>query len=563
MLPAPPGRSPPELALWQARGEAALAAGEDETAAQAWQILSEARPGDWRAWANNGQCLAKLERWGEAAAALRHAVRIRPDEDGLRQKLASALANAEEFDEAAREFARHLDRHPDDIVSRLTLARLLADLGREHDAVRQFDEAAERTVGSATLASGKTSLIAIALGPDHRRGDPFSQSQLQSVQELALLLERTNRTDELRALLHEAADRDVPPEGLAYPAAAIALRDGDAARAKVLLEAGSDKKDAARWHRLMAKIADALGESSLAFEQTQAMNSAVPDFDSWTRRAADYRSKLRALAARMTDQWASSLMPLEPGKRRTPAFLVGFPRSGTTLLDTFLMGHPDTRVLEEFHMLGAAEKVLGNVADLPRRSRADLERARTAYFTELHRHCDPDFSGLVVDKLPLNMLGIGMIHCLFPDAKIIFAQRHPCDCVLSCFMQSFVMNDAMACFLGIDASADLYDAAMTVFERSREALPVNVHTLVYEDLVSDPEAGLRPLIEFLGLEWRAELLDHRSTAKARGAVITPSYDQIVQPLSKAPSGRWKRYAEQMEPVLPILLPWAKRLGYAD
>jgi hypothetical protein len=233
------------------------------------------------------------------------------------------------------------------------------------------------------------------------------------------------------------------------------------------------------------------------------------------------------------------------------------------LLDTFLMGHPDTEVLEERHMLGAAETVLGNVARLPERTADELEQARRAYFAELDRHVDREFPGLVVDKLPLNMLGLPVIRSLFPDARIIFAQRHPCDCVLSGFMQSFTLNDAMACFLTIEGAAGLYDAAMRMFTASRETLPVSVHTLVYEELVTDPEAVLQPLIEFLGLEWRPELLDHRSTARARGAIITPSYDQVVQPLTKAPSGRWRRYEKQLGPVLPILLPWAERLGYGE
>jgi len=81
--------------------------------------------------------------------------------------------------------------------------------------------------------------------------------------------------------------------------------------------------------------------------------------------------------------------------------------------------------------------------------------------------------------------------------------------------------------------------------------------------VVDPEAVLRPAIEFLGLDWRAKLLDHRATAKARGRINTPSYNQVIQPLNRAPSGRWRRYKKQLEPVLPVLLPWAKRLGYED
>jgi hypothetical protein len=293
------------------------------------------------------------------------------------------------------------------------------------------------------------------------------------------------------------------------------------------------------------------------------MNRAVHGFDGWRRKGAGYRRRIHEFAKMVTPEWASRLRPLDPGSRPPPAFLVGFPRSGTTLLDTFLMGHPDTRVLEEFHMLGAAESVLGNVTNLPDRSSDQLKQARRAYFAELDRHIDRDFPGLVIDKLPLNMLGLPMIYSLFPDARVIFAQRHPCDCVLSGFMQSFTLNDAMACFLTIEDSADLYDAAMSLFSASRDALPVALHSLIYEELVADPEGALQPLIAFLGLGWRPELLDHRSTAKARGAIITPSYDQVVQPLSKAPSGRWRRYEEQLAPVLPVLLPWAQRLGYAD
>ena len=130
-------------------------------------------------------------------------------------------------------------------------------------------------------------------------------------------------------------------------------------------------------------------------------------------------------------------------------------------------------------------------------------------------------------------------------------------------MQGFALNDAMACFLDIADAADFYDAAMGLFRNARKLLPLAFHTLIYEQLVADPEAALRPAIEFLGLDWRPGLLDHQATARARGAISTPSYTQVVQPLSKAPSGRWRRYERELEPVFPILLPWAERLGYAD
>ena len=142
----------------------------------------------------------------------------------------------------------------------------------------------------------------------------------------------------------------------------------------------------------------------------------------------------------------------------------------------------------------------------------------------------PGFAGLAVDKMPLNLLAMPYAHCLFPDAGIVFVQRHPCDAVLSCVMQGFALNDATACFLDLGDAAAAYDAIMTMWLRSRELLPLKVHTLVYERLIAAPEDELRPLVDFLGLEWQPQMLDHRATARSRGAIGTPSYDQVVEPL---------------------------------
>jgi hypothetical protein len=142
---------------------------------------------------------------------------------------------------------------------------------------------------------------------------------------------------------------------------------------------------------------------------------------------------------------------------------------------------------------------------------------------------------------------------------MIFAQRHPCDVVLSGFMQPIgIVN-----FSNIAAAADYYDAMMSIWTAARETMALNVHTVVYEDLVADPEATLRPLVTFLDLDWDDRLLDHRRTAKSRGTIVTPSYDQVTEAVTTRPVGRWKRYRKQLEPVLPILLPWAERLGYSD
>jgi tetratricopeptide (TPR) repeat protein len=558
---APKDPSPAALALWHARAEAAQAASDHSAAAESWKVLCAARPNDWRSWTNYGEALAGLERWDEAINAFRRARTINPDEGPIWQNLALALIGAGFYDEAAEHLRGMLDSGLGDTAAGLTFARLLADLGRHEESLAELDKAACSALGAS--GEGDRQLIRIVLPDRNLESSPPTSAELGALRELASLLERTNRMEALQILLDEAEELGIARDRVGYPAAAIALRNGDADAAKRLLELESPDEDTVRWYRLMAKILDSLGDSAGAFAAATAMNRSVHGFDRWVGKGAEYTRRIRSLAEVVTPDWAGRLSSLKPPPRPSPAFLVGFPRSGTTLLDTFLMGHPDTEVLEERHMLGAAETVLGNVARLPERPADELEQARRAYFAELDRHVDREFPGLVVDKLPLNMLGLPVIRSLLPDARIIFAQRHPCDCVLSGFMQSFTLNDAMACFLTIEGAAGLYDAAMRMFTASRETLPVSVHTLVYEELVTDPEAVLQPLIEFLGLEWRPELLDHRSTARARGAIITPSYDQVVQPLTKAPSGRWRRYEKQLGPVLPILLPWAERLGYGE
>lgn len=552
--PPPPGTTAPELALWHVRAEAADALQDWPAAAEAWGRLCAALGGDWRAWSNYANALGALDRWSEASEALRRAADLKPAELPLRRALATALARAGRYQESADELGRWVEASPDDIGTRIMFARLLADLGREGESREQLDKAA-RLAGAPVFGEDVPLLLSLATNAGEETLD------LAVLRELAQLLERTNRADALEALLDSAEARGIERDQIGYPAAAAALRKGKAEEARRMLLAQPPETDPIRWHWLMGRIADALGDTDAAFAEATAMNRSEAGFDGWRARGLRHLEFVRRLGDAVTPEWASGLKTLAPDERGTPAFLVGFPRSGTTLLDTFLMGHARTEVLEEVPLIDAVQRTLGDIFALPRRTEVELDQARDAYFAELRHHVDPAFSGIVVDKLPLNMLAAPFLYSLFPDAKFIFAQRHPCDAVLSGFMQGFALNDSMACFLDIETAAQYFDAAMRLWTRSKKAMPLDVHTLVYEELIADPERALRPLIDFLGLEWRGELLDHRATAKARTGIGTPSYNQVTQALSRAPSGRWKRYEKQLAPVLPVLLPWAERLGY--
>ncbi len=161
----------------------------------------------------------------------------------------------------------------------------------------------------------------------------------------------------------------------------------------------------------------------------------------------------------------------------------------------------------------------------------------------------------------MNLLPI--IHRLFPNARVILALRHPCDVVFSCYAANFKLNDAMPNFLRLDTAAELYDLSFRYFEKTRELFDMPVHIVRYENVVADPEAELKPLLEFLGLAWDDQVVDHEATAARRGRIKTASYAQVAEPLYQRSAGRWQNFRKQLEPVLPVLEPWISKFGYSS
>lgn len=133
--------------------------------------------------------------------------------------------------------------------------------------------------------------------------------------------------------------------------------------------------------------------------------------------------------------------------------------------------------------------------------------------------------------------------------------------VLSCFITRFEPTGGLVNFTTLEGTAQLFDQMMRFWGQCRTILPLIVQRVRYERLVEDAEPEMRALAAFLGLEWTDAILDNRTTARERGFINTPSYAQVTEPLYDRSIGRWEKYREQMEPVLPILSPWAKRFGY--
>ncbi|MEA3065218.1 MAG: hypothetical protein QOJ27_1664 [Sphingomonadales bacterium] len=538
-------------------------------AADCYERIIAADPADWEVWNNLGNARRAAGDLPGAIEALGRARRLRPGLAPIQYNYATGLAAAGRLEESLEPYREAARLDPGQPALRLELGKLLRHLGRNAEAIEPLARAADLAPreAEAVLELGRAHAALGALDAAetaYRRAVAAAPGLGLAWLELGIVLERGNRLDRLAPLLAEAGAKGVPAGELAYLRALLLREEGRTAEALALARQAPAEVEPVRRALLIGKLSDEAGDAAAAFEAFGQANAiAAEEPAAASADPAGYRRRVLALAETVGSDGFRGWTPAPPGERPAPVFLVGFPRSGTTLLDTVLMGHAAVAVLEEEPILDRVGEALGGFERLPGLDAAEAAGLRHRYFEELDRLL-PDADGrTVIDKLPLNILAAPLIHRLFPDAKIVFAQRHPCDVVLSCFMQSFAINDAMANFLDLGDAARLYDLVLAFWERCRGVLPLCVHIVRYEALVVDLEGEARTLLDFLGLTWDPAVLDHRRTAEARGTISTPSYSQVIRPLYREASGRWERYRAQMAPVLPILAPWALRLGYGD
>ncbi len=258
-----------------------------------------------------------------------------------------------------------------------------------------------------------------------------------------------------------------------------------------------------------------------------------------------------------------------PDSEPEPAFLIAFPRSGTTLLDQILDSHPRIQTLEEKPLiitLIEAHPEIFDTADSCIRPLAPAVRQhlQQLFFELVSRHLKILPGNILVDKLPLNITRVHQILQIFPRARFILALRHSCDVVLSCQMHLFKLNAAMAHFQTLEGTARMYAKVMQLWQKFNQDLLPSHYVVRYENLVGGQfEAEIRGLLEFLNLPWDESLRQHTEHAKNRGRINTPSYHQVAEPLYTRASGRWERYRNELAPALPILKPAMRYLGYLD
>lgn len=528
-------QSPNDFESWNNLGNARLAAGDAAGALEALEQSRALNPNNGVVHINIARALDALGSHSEGLAGLQHAARQSPGDASVQLELGKALLRMGRSDEALAPLGTAARLNPANAETFVFLGLTFASLAQADQAERSYR---------------------FALKADPRNVEAFLN--------LAILLEQANRIDEVARLAEYAEANALSLDERNYVRAMLLRRDGRLSEALELAQSvHSPKLDSAIKMLFVGQVADRLGDTDTAFYAFAEMNrlrALRPEAQRFN--GTEQRRHVERLAA-ITPEWIGTWQPAEPSLDvPAPAVLVGFMRSGTTLLDTILMGHDGTHVLEEEPILSRIESAIGDLSRLARLDRSQLDLLRRRYLDEAAAVRPMAPGSLLIDKNPLASLQAPLIHRLFPGARFIFALRHPCDVVLSCWMQNLQVNQAMASFLDLTNAALFYDSVMSYWHQCQDLLPLSVHTVRYEDLVDDVEAEVRPLLDFLGLEWDDKVLNHQRSASERGYIRTPSYAQVTEKIYSRASGRWVRYRHHLEPILPILSPWAERFGYA-
>jgi tetratricopeptide (TPR) repeat protein len=240
------------------------------------------------------------------------------------------------------------------------------------------------------------------------------------------------------------------------------------------------------------------------------------------------------------------------GERMPPVFFIGFPRSGTTLVERMLAHHPDVFASSEMTPLDGVLDWLEQ--HFPKQPYPDvlrslkqrqLEELRQVYWGWMDNKFNSPKEPVFVDKMPMNILAVGLINLIFPDSKILCALRDPRDVIVSCYFQDFSQNMSTSTFNSLPSTAEYYNTVMDYWIRMKPNLEMQIHEYRYEDLVVDGEKTLKKILEFIGLNWRSDSFEYR-TSPMGTQICTPSRAEVNQPISSRAVGRWKNYAGHIQ-----------------
>jgi tetratricopeptide (TPR) repeat protein len=498
-----------------AQGNRSIARGAYSEAIGFYQDLIRIAPRHVAAFNNLGATLSKLGRYKEAEAYFYQAIKIEPDFPDAHSNIGNVLLLKGQYAAAEPFLRRALKLNPRLVEARVNLGLALSNLSRLHDARSQFEK---------------------ALKYHPRNADALFGSALISMTEGSF--------DQTSAMLSRALQVNPGmPRALALQAGLRKMTPSDDAWLKNAEEVATSEiapLDESELRFAIAKYYDDVGDFTRGFQNYKRANDLLKSIaEPYDREAhkgfvdSMIRAYTQEVVARVNSGASNSMKPV---------FVIGMPRSGTSLAEQIIASHPSAEGAGELEFWADAVHEHEALIKQGPLDESTQKKLAEAYLRVLEAKSGDALR--IVDKATVNSDYLGVIHAVFPNARIIYMQRDPIDTCLSCYFQKFVLS--LNFTMDLSDLADYYRQHRRLMAHWRAVLPPGtILDLPYEELVADQEGWTRKILDFLGLEWDDRVLNFHETKRD---VATASFWQVRQKMYKNSVQRWRNYEKFIGPL---------------
>jgi tetratricopeptide (TPR) repeat protein len=501
-----------------AQGNNSIAKGAYAEAVAFYEDLLSLNPRHAVALNNLGSAFYKLGRYKEAEANFLSAARIQPDFPDAYSNIGNILLLKGHYSDAERFLRRALKLNPRFPDARINLGLTLSFSNRLRDAKAQFEKALKHEPRNADVIFG-----------------------------MSIIAKTEGSFDEADVLLNRALQISPKmPKGLAAWATLRKMTPSDGnwlERAVEVAASGVSPLDESELRYAIGKYYDDIEDFKHAFQNYERANDLLKpiaepfDRDAYQRFVDTMIQAYTPETVARADGGASA--------STKPVLLVGMPRSGTSLTEQIISSHPSVLGAGELEFWNLAAHEHEAVIKAGTLGESTRNKLAESYLRVLESKTGE--ATHVVDKAPINSDYLGVIHSVFPKARIIYMQRDPRDTCLSCYFQKFVLS--MNFTMDLSDLSDYYRQHHRLMTHWRAVLPPGtILDVPYEELVEDQEGWTRKILDFLGLEWDERVLDFHNTKRA---VATASFWQVRQKVYGNSVRRWRNYEKYIGPLLDL------------
>ena len=511
---------------------------------------------------------------------------------GLESKLNSArgratfakiLSRQGSYKQAQQQIEKALELSPDVAFIWSAKGNVENELGNEEGAITAWEKAISLSPSELDTYSNFAAMYSQNGDVDayrkiYQRAREALNDNPQLLLNWASSEERNNQLDEATALIEQIEEADYKNPILVRIKATLARRDKDYDKAYELLsqvkaEEFYVKEQRAFYFFELGSVQDKRGQYNEAFAAYKAANNLKNEYSGRSYdeiHDRERQQKLREFFVKKLPVLREKFSVPEPDGAQ-PIFIVGFPRSGTSLLEQILGSHckispaGELSFITDLSRRGEAQKIIGSELPYPEcmfdpdapLDMGKLEAMRDYYLNKVKEMGVVSEDSLwVTDKMPHNALQVGLISLLFPKSPIIHIMRHPLNPCLSAYFSNFNLGHNYT--ESLESTAKHYHNFMETLNYYKANLPMNFKEIHYEELVDDQERVVRELLEFIGVEWDENCLQHH---KSKRLVKTASYEQVTQKVYRGSLERYRNYWDAVQPIIPILDETMKAFGY--